>query len=92
MDPCACVSRFHGIVITMYFNEGLHLGRPYFHAEYAGEWASFDIASLEVIVGCLPRRANKLVLRWARLHQEELRRNWDLLRLTGRLTPIAPLP
>ena len=85
------VSAFYGIVITMYFNEDVHLGRPHFHAESAGDRASFDIESLELIVGHLPRRAKKLVLRWARLHQEELRRNWDLLRSTGKVLPIAPL-
>ena len=85
------VSAFYGIVITMYFNEGLHLWRPHFHAESAGDWASFDIESLELIAGHLPRRATKLVLRWARLHQEEFGRNWDLLRSTGKVLPIAPL-
>lgn len=76
----------------MYFNEGIHPGRPHFHAIYADVEASFDIESLELIVGGLPRRANKLVLRWAELHQGELRRNWELLRSTGRVIPIAPLP
>jgi hypothetical protein len=86
------VSAFYGIVITMYFNEGTHPGRPHFHAEYAGAQASFDIESFELIVGRLAPRATKLVLRWAKLHQGELRRNWDLLRSTGRVIPIAPLP
>ncbi len=86
------VSAFYGIVITMYFNEGLHPGRPHFHAACAGAQASFDIESLELIVGRLPPRANKLVLEWAKLHQDELRRNWELLRSTGRVIPIAPLP
>ena len=85
------VSAFYGIVITMYFNESQHLGRPHFHATYADVEASFDIESLELIVGRLPNRANKLVLRWAKLHQDELRRNWELLRSTGRVIPIAPL-
>jgi hypothetical protein len=86
------VSAFYGIVITMYFNEGTHPGRPHFHAECEGVQGSFDIESFELIVGRLPRRANKLVLRWAKLHQDELRRNWDLLRSTGQVIPIAPLP
>jgi hypothetical protein len=86
------VSAFYGIVITMYFNEGIDPGRPHFHAQYAGAEASFDIESYELIVGWLPHRANKLVLRWARLHQDELRRNWELLRSSGQVIPIAPLP
>ena len=86
------VSAFYGIVITMYVNEDNHPGRPHFHAICAGTEASFDISSLEVIAGRLPRRAHKLVLRWAGLHQRELHRNWELLRSTGRVIPIAPLP
>lgn len=90
--PMPRVSAFYGIVITMYLDEGIHPGRPHFHAIYADAEASFDIERLELIVGGLPRRANKLVLRWAKLHQSELRRNWELLRSTGRVIPIAPLP
>jgi hypothetical protein len=87
-----CVSRFHGIVITMYFNEENHPGRPHFHARYAEFAATVDIETLEPITGSLPRRADRLVLRWARLHQAELRLNWEMLRSTGRMNPIAPLP
>ena len=87
-----CVSRFHGIAILMYRNEGIHPGRPHFHARIAEFEASFDIETLELIAGSLPRRANRLVLRWARMHQRELLLNWDSLRSTGRITPIAPLP
>jgi hypothetical protein len=47
------ISAFHGIVIWMYPDEGHHR-RPHFHAEF-GEWeASFDIETLEPIVGRLP--------------------------------------
>lgn len=86
------VSAFHGIVILMYFNEGNHPGRPYFHARYGSTEATYDVESLDPIVGTVPRRANRLIRRWARLHQDELRHNWDLLRSTGRVIPIAPLP
>ncbi len=86
------VSAFHGIVITMYWNEAHHSGRPHFHAEYAEAAAVFDIETGELIAGWLPRRATKLVRRWARLHQDDLGRNWKLLRSERQLLPIAPLP
>jgi hypothetical protein len=86
------VSAFYGIVIRMYPGEGHHAGRPHFHAEYADAEASFDIETLETIAGRLPRRANRLVLRWARLHHEELRRNWQRARAEDPLVPIDPLP
>jgi hypothetical protein len=86
------VSAFYGIVITMFFREAHHSGRPHFHAEYADAEASFDIETLELITGRLPRRANRLVIKWARLHQEELRENWRRARNKGSLLPIDPLP
>ena len=58
------VSAFYGIVISMYFREDLHPGRPHFHAAHAESEATFDIESLEVIVGRLPRREKKLVRKW----------------------------
>jgi hypothetical protein len=85
------VSAIYGIVITMYINEGVHPGRSHFHARYAGAGGQFRLETLEPIVGKLPSRANKLVLKWAHLHQIELRRNWDQLRCGGQTTPIAPL-
>ena len=87
-----CVSRFHGISILMFFDEDNHQGRPHFHARAAGVSASYDIETLEPIVGRLPRPVNRLVLKWARLRQDELRRSWEMLRLTGQALPIAPLP
>jgi Domain of unknown function (DUF4160) len=57
------VSAFYGIVITMFHNEDNHPGRPHFHAEYAGVRASYDIETLERIVGELPRRIDRLVLK-----------------------------
>jgi Protein of unknown function (DUF2442)/Domain of unknown function (DUF4160) len=48
------VSAFYGIVIRMFHNETNHPGRPHFHAEFAGVSASYDIETLEPIVGRLP--------------------------------------
>ena len=64
----------------MYFDEARHVGRPHFHAAYGDDDAAFDIESLELIAGGLSRRAQKMVLEWARAHQEELREDWDLAR------------
>jgi hypothetical protein len=86
-----CVSRFHGIAISMYFDEEVHPGRPHFHAEYAGEKATYDIRTLELISGRLHPKARRLIVRWAEMHQFELRRNWDLMRLAQTPSPIDPL-
>ena len=86
------VSAFYGIVIEMYFNEAHHSGRPHFHAKYAGASASYDIETLEPIVGRLPHRSHRLVVRWARLHRDELLWDWARCRADLPLSPIDPLP
>jgi hypothetical protein len=85
------ISSFYGIVIRMFYDEARHEGRPHFHAAYGGDEAVFDIESLELIAGKLSRRAKKLVLEWARAHQEELRENWDLARDHKSPKQIDPL-
>jgi Domain of unknown function (DUF4160) len=86
------VSAFYGIVIEMYFNEAHHSGRPHFHARFAGSSASYDIATLELVAGRLPRRSHRLVVKWARLHREELLADWARCRARHPLLPIEPLP
>ncbi len=53
------VSAFFGIVIYMYYNDYLP---PYFHAEYGEHEAIYEIDTLDVTRGDLPRRAHALVL------------------------------
>lgn len=86
------VSAFYGIVIEMYFNEAHHSGRPHFHARFAGFTASYDIETLIPVAGRLPRPSHRLVVKWARLHREELLRDWARCRLRQPLLPIDPLP
>lgn len=85
------ISSFSGITIRMFFNEAFHPGRPHFHAEYAGEEASFEIAGLERLAGALPPRVEQLVQRWASEHEFELMANWRRARSHQPLKPIDPL-
>ena len=70
------VSRFYGIVIKMYFIQREHQP-PHFHAIYGEFNGLFDIASLEMFEGDLPRRAERLVKEWAGQYQNDLKRMWD---------------
>ena len=82
------VSRFFGIVIRIFFNDH----QPaHFHAVYGEYEALIEIETLGVYRGEIPRRALALVLEWAALHREELRRGWDLARSGRTPEPIAPL-
>ena len=82
------ISRFLGIIIRMHFNDH---NPPHFHAAY-GEWeALIEIETLGILRGELPRRILALVLEWAFYRREELRQNWDRVRMGKSVEPIAPL-
>ncbi len=51
------ISRFYGIVITMYFNDH---NPPHFHAKYSGYEALFNFDGL-LLEGELPKRASVFV-------------------------------
>ena len=82
------ISRFFGIVITMYYDEH---NPPHFHARYGSDRVAIEIATLRVREGRLPSRALGLVIEWASEHQEELIANWEAARLDTPLSRIAPL-
>lgn len=65
------IARFYGIVIKIFFGDH---PPPHFHVMYGEYNALFDIKSLDMIEGDLPRRAQKLVGEWARINQSELSR------------------
>ena len=50
---------------------------PHFHAVYGEHNALISIESLEIIEGDLPKRAQKLVIEWASLYQEDLIEIWE---------------
>ena len=82
------ISRFFGIVIRMFFNDH----QPsHFHAVYGDDEALIEIDTLDVFRGALPRRALALVLEWAALHRDDLRRDWELAKSGQPVEPIEPL-
>ena len=82
------ISEFFGIIIYMYYNDHLP---PHFHAEYGEHEAIYEIDTLDVRHGSLPRRAHALVVEWASLHRSELRDDWERARLEKPLTGIEGL-
>ena len=81
------ISRFYGIIVTMFINEH---NPPHFHIRYDEYRAIIEIGSGK-ITGTLPPRAMKLVVEWLNLHREELYENWELLRRGGQFKRIKPL-
>ena len=78
------ISRFEGIIITMYYNEH---NPPHFHATYNGIEAQFDLLEGAFTKGALPSRQSRLVLAWYEIHKEELYQMWD----SKTFKKIAPL-
>lgn len=84
--PCVC--RFFGIAIYFYFSEH---SPPHFHAIYGGDEAVYEIKTLRLYAGNLPRRAHNLVLEWADEHREELMECWNVSQTGGTPNQIEPL-
>lgn len=66
--------RFYGIVIKIFFSDH---PPPHFHAVYGEHVGLFDINTLEMVEGDLPKRAKKLVIEWAIANKNELQQMWD---------------
>ena len=82
------ISRFYGIKIKMYYQDH---SPPHLHAEYQEFKAKYNIKTLEILAGKLPKRANSLVLEWAFEHRVELLENWELASIPKKLNKIKPL-
>lgn len=82
------ISRFFGIIITMYYNDH---PPPHFHIRYNNQKAIVSIQTLEILEGELTSRLFKLVTEWATLHQAELMADWELARDNQTLQKISPL-
>lgn len=70
------ISRFLGIIITMYFNEH---APAHFHAKYGENKATFCIKTLQLLEGNLPPRIKGYVVEWGSIYQKELQENWEML-------------
>lgn len=82
------ISRFFGIIIRIYFADR---HPPHFHAIYQENTAEYDINTLEVLRGDLPKRAHAMVLEWASLHRLELIEEWKLAKDRKEFFRIEPL-
>ena len=82
------ISRFFGIVITMYYNDH---APPHFHVRYGDQRAIVGIDSLAVLHGSLSPKTLSLVVEWAAVHRQELSENWWLAREQEPLVSIRPL-
>jgi hypothetical protein len=83
------ISRFYGIVITMYYRDH---PPPHIHVRYGEYQGRIAYRSGEVLTGELPVASfGWSVVEWCGLRQDELDANWDRARSKLPLTKIEPL-
>ena len=85
--PVPTVSRFFGIVVFLNYRDHQP---PHFHATYGDDEVTVEIRG-GTVTGTMSKRALRLVLEWAEIHEEALMQNWDLAREHKALVPIPPL-
>jgi len=73
------VSRFQGIIITMYHADPERHPVAHFHARYGEYQASFMIDPPALLAGVMPRRQLQMILGWAELRNTDLQQNWRKL-------------
>ena len=88
LNLCLVSANFSALLFIMYYNDH---APPHFHAEYGGDEALYEIQTLRIYAGNLPRRAHNLVIEWADLHRSELLADWNSARLGEPLVNIKPL-
>lgn len=69
------ICRFYGIVIKMFFKPKEH-EPSHIHAIYGEYVGIFDLLTMEMIEGDLPRKAQELVKEWMKENQNELIKMW----------------
>lgn len=80
------ISRFYGIIIKMFFKPKEH-EPSHLHALYGEHVGIFDLQSLKMIEGDLPKKAQELVIEWMQHHQTALLEMWE----TQNLHKLPPL-
>jgi len=69
------ITRFYGIVIKIFFLR--EHNPPHFHAVYGEHNGIFEIETLKMLEGDLPRKAQNLITEWASNYQKELMKMWN---------------
>lgn len=80
------ISRFYGIVIKMFFKPKEH-NPSHVHALYGEYVGIFDLESMEMTEGDLPKKAQELIKEWLAKHQSDLLEMWD----TQNIRKLPPL-
>ncbi len=83
------LSRFHGLVIQMYYADH---APPHFHVRHQAGAAQIGIDDLRLMGGSLPPRQMSRVVQWADMHRQELIDAWAAAQRLEQPNKIEPLP
>lgn len=70
------ISRFHGIVIKMYFRQSEH-NPPHIHAIYGEYIGAFSLLTTEMLEGDIPSKEQGLVRKFIEQNREVLLHIWE---------------
>lgn len=84
------ISKFYGIIITMYMEEDGKHHKKHIHIKYNNYKAIFDFEG-NLISGKIPNKQKKMVQAWIAIHEEELYRLWKNLQEGKEHFKIKPL-
>ena len=82
------ISTFFGILIRMYYKEH---GPPHFHAEHAGDQATYTFDGALLAGSIRSRQAHRHIAAWAAQHRPQLEANWAAMNAGQALERIEPL-
>ena len=80
------ICRFYGIIIKMFFKPKEH-EPSHLHALYGEHIGIFDLKTMKMTEGDLPKKAQELVHEWMELNQDKLLDMWA----SQRLEKLPPL-
>ncbi|MDT3738292.1 MAG: DUF4160 domain-containing protein [Candidatus Kapabacteria bacterium] len=80
------ISRFFGLIITMY---GEDHNPPHFHVQYNEFRAIIEIITGEILQGSLPSKQLKYIQVWADIHRNELLDNF--IKLNSEIKSFAKI-
>lgn len=80
------ISGFYGIIIKMFFKPKEH-EPSHIHALYGEYVGIFEIDTMEMTAGDLPKKAQELVKDWMMKNQDELLKMWGIQELK-KLPPL----
>lgn len=70
------LSRFHGIVVKLLFNDNVQHNKPHVHVFY-GEFRAAIGVDGELLAGSLPDRQYRMVVGWLALREQEVYCAWN---------------